>query len=341
MFDDVPEPVWKTSIGNWSSNSPAATRSAAAAMRSALSSSSSPSSALTRAAAALIRASQRATGTGIGSPETGKLATAFRVSSPQSSRSVASLAITAESTEPGRHQDTRSSAVWSSSSQVTSLTRGRPCGSPSPRSAVSIASQPAYSTSRSRARGARRPPSRRMRPRFAPARRCEHPRAAGSTVSVASFLFVPMMPVGPALDPAGAVDARHRAAVLVEHPPALVAHRRALLVERHALHRDAPVADAAEDDSARHELALFRRHRADPPSSSATSVLRTISIGLDPALAEDRDRRHAEAQRQPAALARSADAPHTRAGPPCCARRGRGRARAHSRARARARPDRR
>ena len=35
MFDEVPEPVWKTSIGNWSSNSPAATRSAAAAMRSA------------------------------------------------------------------------------------------------------------------------------------------------------------------------------------------------------------------------------------------------------------------------------------------------------------------
>ena len=24
MFEDVPEPVWKTSIGNWSSNSPAA-----------------------------------------------------------------------------------------------------------------------------------------------------------------------------------------------------------------------------------------------------------------------------------------------------------------------------
>ena len=36
MFDDVPEPVWKTSIGNWSSSSPAAMRSAAAAMRSAL-----------------------------------------------------------------------------------------------------------------------------------------------------------------------------------------------------------------------------------------------------------------------------------------------------------------
>ena len=40
VFELVPEPVWKTSIGNWSSNSPAATRSAAAAMRSARSRSS-------------------------------------------------------------------------------------------------------------------------------------------------------------------------------------------------------------------------------------------------------------------------------------------------------------
>jgi hypothetical protein len=52
MFEDVPEPVWKTSIGNWSSNSPAPTRSPAAAIRSAFSASSLPSSALTRAAAA-------------------------------------------------------------------------------------------------------------------------------------------------------------------------------------------------------------------------------------------------------------------------------------------------
>ena len=35
MLVEVPEPVWNTSIGNWSSNSPAATRSAAAAIRSA------------------------------------------------------------------------------------------------------------------------------------------------------------------------------------------------------------------------------------------------------------------------------------------------------------------
>ena len=92
MFELVPEPVWKTSIGNWSSSSPCAIRSPAAAIRSAFSASSRPSSAFARAAAALIRPSQRATGTGIGSPETGKLATALRVSPPQSScRSAVSL----------------------------------------------------------------------------------------------------------------------------------------------------------------------------------------------------------------------------------------------------------
>ena len=84
MFELVPEPVWKTSIGNWSSSSPSATRSAAAAMRSATSASRSPSSAFTRAAAALIRPSQRATGVGIGSPETGKFATALpRLRAPE------------------------------------------------------------------------------------------------------------------------------------------------------------------------------------------------------------------------------------------------------------------
>ena len=84
MFDEVPEPVWKTSIGNWSSSSPAAIRAAAAAMRSALSRSSRPRSAFASAAAPLMRPSQRATGGGIGSPETGKLAIAFVVSAPQS-----------------------------------------------------------------------------------------------------------------------------------------------------------------------------------------------------------------------------------------------------------------
>ncbi len=85
MFDEVPEPVWKTSIGNWSSCLPCAISSAAAAIRCARSASSSPSSALARAAPPLMRPSQRTTWTGTRSPETGKLSTALRVSPPHSS----------------------------------------------------------------------------------------------------------------------------------------------------------------------------------------------------------------------------------------------------------------
>src|SRR5215211_2086410 len=85
MFEEVPEPVWKTSIGNWSSCSPFATSSPAAATRSARSESSRPSSPFTRAAAALMRPSQRTTGAGTRSPETGKLSTALLVSGPHSS----------------------------------------------------------------------------------------------------------------------------------------------------------------------------------------------------------------------------------------------------------------
>src|SRR3954451_24050828 len=60
-------------------------RSPAAAILSAFSLSRRPRSAFTRAEAALIRPSQRATETGMGSPETGKFSTALRVSVPQSS----------------------------------------------------------------------------------------------------------------------------------------------------------------------------------------------------------------------------------------------------------------
>ena len=85
MFDDVPEPVWKTSIGNCASCLPSAISSPAAAIFSASSASSSPSSAFTRAAVPLMRPSQRTTGSGTRSPETGKFATAFVVSPPHSS----------------------------------------------------------------------------------------------------------------------------------------------------------------------------------------------------------------------------------------------------------------
>ena len=87
MFDDVPEPVWNTSIGNWSSNSPAATSSAAAAI-------ASPTgfvdlrhvaqARVHRAASRLDqreRADQRARS--IGSPEIGKFSTARWVCAPQ------------------------------------------------------------------------------------------------------------------------------------------------------------------------------------------------------------------------------------------------------------------
>ena len=67
---------------------PAATASAAAAIRSAWPGSSRPSSALTRAASALIRASIRTTSAGTRSPEMGKFWIAFSVS-PCHSRVIA------------------------------------------------------------------------------------------------------------------------------------------------------------------------------------------------------------------------------------------------------------
>ena len=52
MFVDVPDPVWKTSTGKWSSSSPASTCCAASAIAAASSSSTplTPSEALTDAA---------------------------------------------------------------------------------------------------------------------------------------------------------------------------------------------------------------------------------------------------------------------------------------------------
>src|SRR6266540_3353663 len=76
MFDEVPEPVWNTSIGNWSSWRPSATSAAAAAIASATARSSTPRSAFTIAAAALIWASARMCWRSRRVPEIGKLSTA-------------------------------------------------------------------------------------------------------------------------------------------------------------------------------------------------------------------------------------------------------------------------
>src|SRR4051794_39585952 len=84
MFDEVPEPVWKTSIGNWLSCSPATIAAPASAISCASAESRLPSSALTRAAVPLIRPSQWITESGTVSPEIGKLSTAFLVSPPYS-----------------------------------------------------------------------------------------------------------------------------------------------------------------------------------------------------------------------------------------------------------------
>ena len=82
MFVEVPDPVWKTSIGNCSSWPPSATSAAARAIRLARAPSSSPSSLLASAAAPLMRASQWITAVGTGSPEIGKFSIALRVSLP-------------------------------------------------------------------------------------------------------------------------------------------------------------------------------------------------------------------------------------------------------------------
>ena len=89
--------------------------------------------------------------------------------------------------------------VCRSFSHVCSFTRGRPSGSPALRSAASIACQPA--ARRAPRRGAPRAPrafvwSPHLLRFRRPARASS---SSASTVSVASFLFVPMTPLGPRL----------------------------------------------------------------------------------------------------------------------------------------------
>jgi hypothetical protein len=76
MLLEVPEPVWKTSMGKWSSQSPRATAAAAVATASATSAGRTPSEALTPAAAPLIAASAAMSSRSIGVPEMGKFSTA-------------------------------------------------------------------------------------------------------------------------------------------------------------------------------------------------------------------------------------------------------------------------
>ena len=76
MLDEVPEPVWNTSMGNWSSWRPSITSSAAATMASDTSGASTPSSEFAIAAARLIWASAAMWGPASPRPEIGKFSTA-------------------------------------------------------------------------------------------------------------------------------------------------------------------------------------------------------------------------------------------------------------------------
>src|SRR5581483_5913486 len=76
MFEDVPEPVWKTSIGNSASQSPRATSAAASAIAFALASSSRPCAPRIVADAPLIDASVKFRSRSMGRPEIGKFSTA-------------------------------------------------------------------------------------------------------------------------------------------------------------------------------------------------------------------------------------------------------------------------
>ena len=76
MLDEVPDPVWKTSIGNWSSYAPETTAVAAAMMASACARVMTPRSAFTFAAAALISARAAMCTRSSPVPEIGKFSTA-------------------------------------------------------------------------------------------------------------------------------------------------------------------------------------------------------------------------------------------------------------------------
>jgi hypothetical protein len=76
MLLEVPDPVWKTSIGKCWSQSPRATSAAAVVIASAVSCGSTPREALTAAAAPLMAASAPISSRSMGVPEMGKFSTA-------------------------------------------------------------------------------------------------------------------------------------------------------------------------------------------------------------------------------------------------------------------------
>jgi hypothetical protein len=127
MFELVPDPVWNTSIGNWSSCSPAATSAAAASMAAATSPSITPREALAAAAAPLMRPKAEISDRSSTTPETGKFSTARCVCAPH-------RAVAGTRTSPIVSRSMRKSALLPAASSVTPATVPRRVASDSGKS---------------------------------------------------------------------------------------------------------------------------------------------------------------------------------------------------------------
>ena len=184
------------------------------------------------------------------------------------------------------------------------MTRGRPAGAPRPRSCSSIASQPRQVTSpgtRVRSHGSIASP-------LAAGGSLSRPRARSSSNrgdGVGGALLVRADDAGrPALDPADRVLARPGRAVVLADPAAVVADQPTALVERHSRQRTSAVADGADHKPAGDQLVLVGGHR---PDASARIRLEPVAHDAQPghgpvSVAEDLDRRAAEAQLDPVRL---------------------------------------
>src|SRR6185436_18193824 len=98
----------------------------------------------------------------------------------------------------------------------------------------------------------------------------------------------------PALDPTCAVHTGHRHPAGSEHATAVVRDRACALVVWNVRQRDASIADAAEHDPARDQLAFVRRNRANASTPVGLEPVERDLDRLDALVAADRDRRETE-----------------------------------------------
>ena len=201
-------------------------------------------------------------------------------------------------------------AAARSSSQVASFTRGRPCGSPRDRSSEVDRLPAAVDDDLARAFGQHVLDDSLAAPLWKPARARV---LEQSLDGLGRVLLVGADHAGrAALDPAGAVEARHRCSGLVEDASLDVRNRRGPFVERHAGNPGAAIADAPKDDAARENLASLAGHSANGAALVGLEPVLDELHRLDPVVAQDRDRRGAKAQSDRASLARRLTAAKSR-----------------------------